>query len=260
MINRRKFATFLLIAAPLLWLAVGAAVVTLGGRSIATTVQGGSSPVYAYGPASGGKPRNMVVLLQGSGMTAREFLDYTAPVFSLPLADTVFVAPEAPRASPEMPGFTEWFPTRDYPYEERRAAMALAAQGLTVQIADLMARYGVPAERVVLAGYSQGATVALYVAPRLEHRVAGVLSLSAIRMGHEDMAAGARHKPPICLMHGDKDDIVPVENYHALRGDLVRAGFDVTCGTIAGMMHPPDTDALVAGTFFLDRLLGEGAP
>ena len=220
-----------------------------------------SSPeagVYVYGPASGQAPRSMVILLQGANMATKPFLTTMAPPLSAALPDTVFVALAAPLDSPGSSGQREWFPLIDRNYYVRRTAMVEQAGFLPALIARQTKRYNIPVDRVAVVGYSQGAIVALYVAPRLTQPIAGIVAIAGFPMGHENIATEARQRPPVCLLHGALDTSVTPNFYYATQDYLQKSGFETTCGIIEGIGHVLDKNIFVTTAFFLRRVLKEG--
>ena len=110
-------------------------------------------------------------------------------------------------------------------------------------------------DRLALVGFSQGAMMSMHVAPRREAPMAGVVAISGRLLYPERLAAEARVKPPVLLVHGDQDPVVPFQDM-SLAGDaLVKAGFDTYGHVMQGTGHGIAPDGLgVTLQFLRERL------
>ncbi len=104
---------------------------------------------------------------------------------------------------------------------------------------------------MALVGFSQGAMVALYVALRRPAPCAAVLSYAGALLGGESLADELRAKPPVLLVHGDADPIVPYESLAAAVQTLGALGVPVRWHTARGVGHGIDPDSLALGGDFL---------
>jgi phospholipase/carboxylesterase len=108
---------------------------------------------------------------------------------------------------------------------------------------------------MALVGFSQGTMMALHTAPRREKALAGVVGYSGLLPGAEYLAAEARHKPPVLLVHGDADPLVPSLALFAAERALGDAGFPVEWHVRPGLAHGIDQAGLEYGATFLKRVL-----
>lgn len=209
---------------------------------------------YKYGPASGGTPKQLVILLHGLGSDGRDLISL-APFFAQDLPDAIFVSPDAPYPCDMAPVGYQWFSLQDTSAAATLAGVQRAAPVLDHFIAAQMEKYGVPADKTALAGFSQGTMMSLYVGPRFPEKLGGVLGYSGALVGGEDLAEAEMHKIPVHLVHGDVDDVVPVEMYHRAHKRLSETGHDVTGGVTAGLPHSIDEAGIREGGAFLRRVL-----
>ena len=162
------------------------------------------------GPHSG-TTRSVVVFLHGYGANGADLLGL-ADILGEHLPDTLFVAPDAPEAIPMMPSGYQWFPI---PWidgsseEEAERGMQAAAQDVDAFLDALMVDEDVLPEQVVLFGFSQGTMLALHVAPRREDELAGIVGFSGWLLSPELLKEEVQSRPPVMLIHGDQDDLVP---------------------------------------------------
>lgn len=207
--------------------------------------------------ARSGQSRSMVVLVHGYGADGADLLglgDALAPH----LPDTVFVAPDAPQPCVGNPFGFQWFPIPwlDGSSEEAaREGMAASVVLLNDFLDARLAEEGLTPEALALVGFSQGAMMSLHVAPRRPAAVAAVVAISGRLLVPERLAAEAVVKPPVLLVHGDQDPVVPFEDM-GLAGDaLVAAGFETYGHVMRGTGHGIAPDGLGAALGFLKARL-----
>ncbi|MHA6262081.1 alpha/beta hydrolase [Arenibacterium sp. CAU 1754] len=209
------------------------------------------------GPLSG-DTRSVVVFLHGYGANGADLLGLADPLGEH-LPDTLFVAPDAPETIPGMPMGFQWFPI---PWidgsseEEAERGMRAAIDDLNAFLDALMVDEDVLPEQVVLFGFSQGTMMALHVAPRREDSVAGIVAFSGRLLSPEVLVDEVVVRPPVLLVHGDADDVVPPQSLPEAAEALQTAGFeDVYAHIMKGTAHGIAPDGLsVALAFMRDKL------
>ena len=205
-----------------------------------------------------GDVRSVVVFLHGYGANGADLLGLADPLGEH-LPDTLFVAPDAPEDCAGAPMGFQWFPI---PWidgsseEEAERGMRAAVDDLNAFLDALMVDEDVLPEQVVLFGFSQGSMMALHVAPRREDEIAGIVAFSGRLINPETLAEEARNKPPILLVHGDRDDVVPPQSLPEAAEALQTAGFkEVYAHIQKGTAHGIAPDGLsVALAFMRDKL------
>ena len=209
---------------------------------------------YSFGPTAGGKPQSLVILLHGYGSNGQDLIDL-APYWAPKLPHTLFLSPDAPFPCEIGFGF-QWFSLQSWAPATMLAGAEKAAAILNQFIDDHMKKYDIPANHVALVGFSQGTMMSLYVAPRRE-ALAGVLGYSGALLGGEGLVGQHNiSRPPICLIHGEMDPVVPVASWYHASTLLRQAGFDVTGHTTPGLVHSIDEAGIRAGGAFLENALG----
>ena len=197
-----------------------------------------SNPVAIDGPrvppASGRDPTSIVILAHGYGSNGEDLISL-APHWRQALPDTVFVAPNAPQPCPDAPGGYQWWPVWS---TDRAAGVRGAAPVLDAFIDAELARYGLTEDRLALVGFSQGTMISLHVAPRRARQLAGVVGYSGMLI--EPEPDEVRTRPPVLLVHGDADPMVPIAAFHQAVATLERLGFNLTTHISPGLGHSID--------------------
>ncbi len=205
-----------------------------------------------------GETRSIVVFLHGYGANGADLLGLADPLGEH-LPDTLFIAPDAPEACAGAPLGFQWFPI---PWidgsseEESMRGMTQAVDDLNAFLDALMVDEDVLPEQVVLFGFSQGTMMALHVAPRREDEVAGIVAFSGRLLSPETLAEEAVVRPPVLLVHGDVDDVVPPQSLPQAAEALQEASWkDVYAHVMKGTGHGIAPDGLsVALAFMRDKL------
>jgi phospholipase/carboxylesterase len=213
------------------------------------TLSGPSHP-----PASGGKPRQLVILLHGLGADGNDLIGL-APVWAPVLPDAEFVAPNAPFPCDMAPYGFQWFSLQDRSPEMLLAGVRAAAPALDAFIDQALAARGLAVKDLALVGFSQGTMMSLYVGLRRAPAVAGILGYSGALVGAETLTAEIRAKPRVLLVHGDADAMVPFQALAHGEAALAAAGVPVETLIRPGLGHGIDEEGLKAGARFLKEVL-----
>lgn len=204
----------------------------------------------SFGPAARGKPRRLVILLHGYGADGNDLLGL-APHWARLLPEVEFLAPHAPFPCEAAPFGRQWFG-----FEERSEAMILAETQAAAAILDAfidaeLARRGLAEDSLALVGFSQGTMMALHVAPRRSRSVAAVVGYSGMLIAPQLLAAEVKSKPPVLLVHGTADPVVPFASLAGAKAGLEAVGIAVTTETRPGVAHAIDEEGLMLGGDFI---------
>jgi phospholipase/carboxylesterase len=208
--------------------------------------------------ALSGETRSVVVFLHGYGANGADLLGLADPLGEH-LPDTLFVAPDAPESCAGAPFGYQWFPIPwiDGSSEEEAArGLQAAVEDLNAFLDGILVDEDLLPEQMVLLGFSQGSMMSLHVAPRREDPVAGVIALSGRLLQPEVLPDEVVSRMPILLVHGDADDVVPVQSLPQAAQALQDAGFtEVFAHIMKGTAHGIAPDGLsVALAFMRDKL------
>jgi phospholipase/carboxylesterase len=209
------------------------------------------------GPAQAGA---LVVFLHGYGADGADLLGL-ADVLVPHLPGVAFLAPDASERCLSGGFGLQWFPI---PWldgssaEAAEAGLAAAARDLNGFLDARLDEAGLTPDRLVLVGFSQGAMLSLQVAPRRAQAVAGVVAISGRLLRPEALAAEAVVKPPVLLIHGDQDPVVPFADMGRAGEALTAAGFPTYGHVMQGTGHGIAPDGLGVTLQFLKERLAAG--
>ncbi len=209
-------------------------------------------------PASGGRAEQLVVLLHGLGASGDDLIAL-APQWAALLPRAAFVAPHAPYPFDMAQFGFQWFSLRDMSPEMLLAGVQAAAPILDGFLDAELARHGLQDARLALVGFSQGTMMALHVALRRARPCAAVVGYSGMLVGAERLAAEIRARPPVLLVHGEADEVVPPAMLPAAEAGLAAAGVVVDCHRRPGLGHGIDAEGLGLGGAHLVRAFAAGA-
>lgn len=204
-------------------------------------------------PAAGGAPEQVVLFLHGVGADGNDLIGL-APSFQKTLPGALFLSPHAPFPFDLGPTGRQWFSIQDLSI--RLDGVRRAAPILDAFIDDTLEAHGLGADRLALVGFSQGTMMSLHVGLRRAAPVAGILGYSGMLVEPERLAAEIRSRPPVMLIHGDADPVVPFSSLAGAVGALEANGLDVDSHVCPGLGHGIGADGLRLGMEFLGRVFG----
>lgn len=213
------------------------------------TLSGPSHP-----PHSGGKAKRLVILLHGLGADGNDLIGL-APYWAPHMPDVEFLSPNAPFPCDMAPYGYQWLSARDPSPEARLAGARAAAAILDAFITDELAKRDLSESDLALVGFSQGCMMSLFVGPRREKPIAGVVGYSGRLIAPEILGAEIRSRPPVLLVHGTEDPMVAFASMAEAETALSTAGVEVQTLACPGIGHSIDGDGLQAGGRFLLRVL-----
>jgi phospholipase/carboxylesterase len=203
-------------------------------------------------PPARGNATHLVVLCHGYGADGNDLIGL-APHWQRFLPTVAFAAPNAPERCSGA-GY-QWFPISRLDPEEVRRGVEFAATALEAFLAAELDRLGLPPERLVLAGFSQGTMLSLHVGLRRPQKPAAILGYSGMLAAPDTLPPPALDAPPVLLIHGDSDTMIPAEAMFTAAGVLGRAGIAVQWHLSRGLGHSIDPEGLVLGATFLSLAL-----
>ncbi|TVQ61417.1 MAG: alpha/beta hydrolase [Spirulina sp. DLM2.Bin59] len=202
-------------------------------------------------PQNNQPPQRLLVALHGWGANLQD-LAGLAPAFNLP--DYQFIFPNAPFPHPQVPGGRAWYALENGDLATWQltglTGLAESREMLLAWLPSLEAETGIPLSKTVLLGFSQGGAMALDVGLQLP--LAGLCSISGY--GHGPLAVKGEPAPPVLMIHGQQDPIVPLAAAQSLKQELTSLGVALADHELPTMGHDIPPAALAIAQTFIQSL------
>lgn len=206
-------------------------------------------------PASNGPATLLVVLCHGVGAGGHDLIGLAQP-WSEAVPHSAFIAPDAPQPCDMAPMGRQWFSLQDRTPALLDAGARRATPPLLATVDAELARLALPAEAVVLMGFSQGAMMVLHAGLRRRPPPRGIMAYSGAMLDGAALDAEITGRPPVLLVHGEADDVVPFARGKAAEAALHRVGVPVMTDWRPGIGHWIDEPGLERGALFLQQVSG----
>jgi phospholipase/carboxylesterase len=204
-------------------------------------------------PKSGAKAKQLVVFLHGYGSNGEDLISL-APYWADLLPDAEFISPNAPFPCEQNPfGGFQWFGLEDRSAEMRLGGTRAAATHLDRFLDVALKQRRLDESKLALVGFSQGTMMSLHVGPRRTVAPAAIVGYSGALIGADVLAAEVKSTPPVLLVHGTADPVVPFAALDAAAKALQASGFTVETLARPGLPHSIDPEGLARGGGFLQE-------
>jgi phospholipase/carboxylesterase len=203
---------------------------------------------------SGDKPRRLVILLHGLGADGNDLIGLQQ-YWGRVVPDAEFISPNAPFPCDMAPYGYRGFSGQDRTPEAVLAGVRAAAPSLDGFIDEELQKRGLTESDTALVGFSQGTMMSLYIGLRRAKPLAGILGYSGRLIAPELLASELRSRPPVLLVHGTHDPLVPFESLAHAEAALKTAGVPVETLACPGIEHSIDPEGLQRGGAFLKQVL-----
>jgi phospholipase/carboxylesterase len=206
-----------------------------------------------------GQAKRLVVFLHGYGADGNDLIEIGRAWQDM-LPDTAFVSPHAPNPCGQAPMGREWFPLTFRNPDERWTGCNAASPALNQFLDAELARRKLPPSALALVGFSQGTMMALHTGLRRAAAPAAIVGYSGMFVlpgtSPDAVATEVKSKPPVLLVHGDQDELIPVTAL--LMGSQALAALEVPVEwhISPGVGHGIDQEGLRHGGEFLARRFG----
>jgi phospholipase/carboxylesterase len=201
-----------------------------------------------------GQARQLVVFLHGYGADGNDLIDL-GRTFAEILPDAAFVSPHAPEPCGMSPMGRQWFELTFRDPSERWRGVNQASPDLNAFLESELARHGLGPQQLALVGFSQGAMMALHVGLRRAVAPGAIVAYSGHLVGGEHLKEQSSTRPPILLVHGDQDNVIPVDALFDAMTSLGKAEIPCQWHLSAGVGHGIDPEGLRHGGEFIAQNL-----
>ena len=202
-------------------------------------------------PASGEPARQLVVFLHGYGADGNDLIGLGRE-WARQLPHAAFVSPHAPEPCGMAPMGRQWFNLTFRDPGEMAHGVAKAGPILDAFLAAELERLRLPSSALALVGFSQGTMVALATGLGRRPPPAAIVGYSGALASVEALPEEG-NGPAILLVHGDMDEVIPVDAMTIAREQLAQAGLPVEWHVARGLGHGIDPTGLKLGGDFLKQ-------
>jgi len=203
-------------------------------------------------PAAGGAPRQLVAFLHGYGADGNDLIGLGREWARL-LPHAAFVSPHAPEPCGMAPTGRQWFNLTFREAGELVSGVKHAAPALEAFLDAELKRHDLPGRALALVGFSQGTMMALGVGLKRKPAPAAIVGYSGALATVEALPRDPGSAPAILLVHGDSDEVIPVDAMFIAREQLAQAGLAVEWHVAPGIGHGIDAQGLHLGGTFLKQ-------
>lgn len=204
-------------------------------------------------PLAGGPARQLVVLLHGVGADGNDLIGL-APELARALPHAAFVAPDGPYPCDMAPYGWQWFSLLDRSPSRMLEGVRTSAPILDRFLDQELKRHDLNDSQLAIIGFSQGTMMGLHAGLRRTKPPAGILGYSGAIVGAEILVSDLRARPPVMLIHGDEDTVVPFTLHGLTVAALEAHDVPIEAHTRPGLGHSIDEEGLALGIEFLRRV------
>jgi phospholipase/carboxylesterase len=203
-------------------------------------------------PAAGGAPRQLVVFLHGYGADGNDLIGLGRE-WARTLPHAAFVSPHAPEPCGAAPMGRQWFDLTFRDPGEMVRGVKRAAPAFNAFLDAELKKQGLTSRALALVGFSQGTMLALGVGLARNPPVAAIVCYSGALATVEALPKDPGSPPAILLVHGDMDELIPIDAMFIAREQLAQAGIAVEWHVAQGIGHGIDAEGLRLGGAFLKQ-------
>lgn len=205
-------------------------------------------------PISGGAPKQLIMFLHGVGADGNDLISLAhelAPHFP----DAQFVSPNAPFPCDMAPYGHQWFSLQERDADKMLAGVRTVEPILNHYIDQQLSLYNIPQDKLAIIGFSQGTMTALHTMLRRDTPCGALVGFSGAMLGSTLLADEIKSKPPVCLIHGEMDDVVPFAAMALASTALQEADVPHETHACPQVAHGIDPQGLLAAIEFLKKHL-----
>lgn len=211
--------------------------------------------IYSHGNST--NPKFLVLILHGYGSNAENIIDL-AFQFQPLISDGFFIAPNAiEKWEGGFPNSYQWFSLQNSHILSPHLAFKIhqANQTLKKFIDEQLKKFNLGYRNLILMGFSQGSMMSIYQGLILPDNIAGIVSFSGKVVEPTLVGDKIISKPPICLIHGDKDSVLPYDNFIEAKKILSQHQIPFEAHTLNGLDHTIDQRAIKIAQNFIQKII-----
>ena len=206
---------------------------------------------------SSGSVKKVVIFLHGYGADGADLFSLSEPL-SEQLPNCFFASPDAPRKCGASPFGFEWFPIPDIDgstIPDMMKALASSEKLLVKLIDGYKQRFSLKYSDIVLLGFSQGCMISLNIGLRQLKGLGGIVGISGRLLMPESLEERTEGSyPPVLLIHGDTDDVVPISSMYEAETALNKIKVNFSTHVSKNVGHGIAPDGLAKAQEFIKNI------
>ena len=205
-------------------------------------------------PLSKIKPKNAVILCHGYGGDGKD-ISILAGYWRTYLPDTIFICPDAPEKCEASPSGFQWFDLTDQDPEQILSKSLVAENKLNKLIDEVKEGYNLLANQIIIGGFSQGSMISLQTGIKRKDKINSILGYSGKIIDLEHLSKNIVSRPNIFLMHGDIDQVVPVDGLLEAKNFFNKNNYEIETKIFKDCEHRMPMEGSSLGLQFIKKHL-----
>ena len=205
-------------------------------------------------PLSKIKPKNAVILCHGYGGDGKD-ISILAGYWRTYLPDTIFICPDAPEKCEASPSGFQWFDLTDQDPEQILSKSLVAENKLNKLIDEVKEGYNLLANQIIIGGFSQGSMISLQTGIKRKDKINSILGYSGKIIDLEHLSKNIVSRPNIFLMHGDIDQVVPVDGLLEAKNFFNKNNYEIETKIFKNCEHRIPMEGSSLGLQFIKKHL-----
>ena len=205
-------------------------------------------------PISQQKPKNAVILCHGYGGDGND-ISILANYWKNYLPDTIFLCPNAPEKCAVSSVGYQWFDLMDQSKQQILTKSLVAEMKLNQLIDEVKVQNNLEANKIILGGFSQGCMISLQTGIKRKDKINSIIGYSGKIIDTEHLSKNIVSRPKVILMHGDKDEIVPINFFLEAKEFFIRNNYPVELKSFKNCEHRIPQEGSSLGLEFIKKNL-----
>ena len=205
-------------------------------------------------PLTKAKPKNAVILCHGYGGDGKD-ISILANYWRNHLPETIFICPDAPEKCTESISGFQWFDLRDESAEQILSKSLIAEIKLNKLIDEVKKENNLSGSQIALGGFSQGCMISLQTGLKRKDTINSIIGYSGKIIDVEHLSKNIVSRPNIILMHGDIDQVVPIDSLLEAKNFFSKHNYEIETHIFKNCEHRIPTEGSSLGLQFIKKHL-----
>ena len=205
-------------------------------------------------PLSKEKPKNAVILCHGYGGDGKD-ISILASYWKAHLTDTIFICPDAPEKCAASTSGFQWFDLLDQTNEQILSKSLVAEIKLNKFIDEVKEKNNLSANQIAIVGFSQGCMISLQTGIKRKDKINSIIGYSGKIINTDHLGKNIISRPNIILMHGDVDQVVPIEGLLEAKNFFTQNDYSIETQIFKNCEHRIPTEGSSLGLQFIKKHL-----